>query len=275
LANEGFHHVAITSNRLFVTGTATAAQAERAFDTKLETWTVKGRTLFANATAARVPTALGKVVLSVLGLNDAATLNAKPADTSVPNYPATYNPQGFWKAYDVGKTATGANASIAIFGAGDMAPVVKDLRAEEKANKLPQVAETTVYTGPVTPQNGNADEWDMDTQYSTGMAGTVRRLYIYSASSLTDSDIALAFNRFAAQDAARGGSASFGECEYQAYLDGAMVAWDQIFAEAAAQGQTVFASSGDTGGFCPVAPNNGVPAGLPDVSYPASSPYVV
>src|SRR5581483_11662384 len=42
-----------------------------------------------------------------------------------------------------------------------------------------------------------------------------------------------------------------------------------------AQGQTVFASSGDTGGFCPVAPNNGVPAGLPDVSYPASSPYVV
>jgi hypothetical protein len=54
-----------------------------------------------------------------------------------------------------------------------------------------------------------------------------------------------------------------------------MVAWDQIFAEAAAQGQTVFASSGDTGGFCPVAPNNGVPAGVPDVNYPASSPYVV
>ena len=54
-----------------------------------------------------------------------------------------------------------------------------------------------------------------------------------------------------------------------------MVAWDQIFAEAAAQGQTVFASTGDTGGFCPVASTNGAPGGVPDVNYPASSPYVV
>jgi pseudomonalisin len=275
LRSEGFRSVHVTSNRLFVTGTATAAQAERAFKTSLETWTVKGKTLFANSTAARVPSSLAHTVLSVLGLNDAAKLNAKPADPSVPNYLVSYNPQDFWKAYDVGTTAPGTYTAIAIFGSGDMTSVVKDLRTEEIANKLPQVPETTVYTGPVSPQNGDALEWDMDTQYSTGMAGTVSRLYIYSATSLTDSDLALAFNKFAAQNLARAGSASFGECEYQAYLDGSMVAWDQIFAEAAAQGQTVFASSGDTGGFCPVAPNNGVPAGIPDVNYPASSPYVV
>ncbi len=275
LRSEGFRHVDVTSNRLFVTGTATATQANRAFKTRLETWKVQGTTLFANATAARVPSSLGHVVLSVLGLNNAARLNAKPADPSVPKYLVSYNPQDFWKAYDATKTPTGSRTAIAIFGSGDMTSVVKDLRTEEAANKLPQVPETTVYTGPVSPQNGNADEWDMDTQYSTGMAGTVSRLYIYSATSLTDSDLALAFNKFATQNLARAGSASFGECEYQAYLDGSMVAWDQIFAEAAAQGQTVFASSGDTGGFCPVAPNNGVPAGLPDVNYPASSPYVV
>ena len=46
--------------------------------------------------------------------------------------------------------------------------------------------------------------------------------------------------------------------------------------KAAAQGQTFFASSGDTGSACAVAPTNGVPgAGLPDTEYPASSPYVV
>jgi hypothetical protein len=155
-----------------------------------------------------------------------------------------------------------------------MSGVVQDLRTEEKADKLPQVPVTLVYTGLRSPAEAS-DEWDMDTQFSTGMAGGVAHLYVYSATTLTDSDLALAFNRFAAQDKAQAGSASFGECEYQAYLDGSMVAWDQIFAEAAAQGQTVFASSGDTGGFCPVAPNNGVPAGVPDVSYPASSPYVV
>jgi pseudomonalisin len=38
----------------------------------------------------------------------------------------------------------------------------------------------------------------------------------------------------------------------------------------------VFASAGDTGGFCPVGPAgvNGVPAGTPMVNYPAASPYV-
>jgi subtilase family serine protease len=55
-----------------------------------------------------------------------------------------------------------------------------------------------------------------------------------------------------------------------------MLADDNAFEEAAAQGQTVFNSAGDTGGFCPVGvAENGVPAGVPDVNYPASSPWVV
>ncbi len=55
-----------------------------------------------------------------------------------------------------------------------------------------------------------------------------------------------------------------------------MAADDNVFLAGAAQGQTVFASAGDTGGFCPVgAAVNGVPAGVPDVNYPASSPWVI
>lgn len=337
LRQQGFTSVSVSSNRLLVTGDADARRAESAFDTTLDAWTVDGKSFYANATAAQVPADLGGVVLSVLGLDDAAIMQPHPTaakakasaatttvtlpggltvtlpvgapsppkigslplpplptlplpaprrlaatpsvpapDVTVPNYPASYNPQDFWKAYDVGSTPSGSQTSVAIFGAGDMTSVISDLRAEESANKLPQVPVSVVYTGLVTPQVGaDADEWDMDTQYSTGMAQDVAHLYIYSASSLTDSDLALAFNQFAAQDVAQAGSASFGECEFQSYLDGSMVAWDEIFAEAAAQGQTVFASAGDTGGFCPLAPNNGVPAGAPDVNYPASSPYVV
>ena len=75
---------------------------------------------------------------------------------------------------------------------------------------------------------------------------------------------------------ARAASASFGECEFAASLDGSLAADDNAFMEAAAQGQTVFTSAGDTGGFCAVAVGvNGVPAGVPDVSYPASSPWVI
>jgi subtilase family serine protease len=86
----------------------------------------------------------------------------------------------------------------------------------------------------------------------------------------------VSFNKFAAQNVARGANASFGECEFAASLDGSMAADDNSFMQAAAQGQTVFASSGDTGGFCSVVVGaNGVPAGVPDVEYPASSPWVI
>jgi subtilase family serine protease len=49
---------------------------------------------------------------------------------------------------------------------------------------------------------------------------------------------------------------------------------DAVLAQAAAQGQTMFFSSGDTGSQCPaIVGVNGVPAGIPDTNYPASSPY--
>jgi subtilase family serine protease len=108
------------------------------------------------------------------------------------------------------------------------------------------------------------------------MAGTVKHLYIYDTTSLTDSDLALEISRWATQDVAKAASASLGECEVFPYLDGSMLADDNSFLEAAAQGQTFFASTGDTGSFCPAgAGENGVPAGAPMVNYPAASPYVV
>jgi subtilase family serine protease len=51
---------------------------------------------------------------------------------------------------------------------------------------------------------------------------------------------------------------------------------DEVFGEAALQGITPFASSGDNGSACPSEGPNGVPLdGPPDTAYPASSPYVV
>jgi subtilase family serine protease len=49
---------------------------------------------------------------------------------------------------------------------------------------------------------------------------------------------------------------------------------DASLAEAASQGQTFFASTGDTGSSCAIAATNGIPgSGVPDTEYPASSPY--
>jgi subtilase family serine protease len=284
LARRGMHS-GVASNRLLLTVTGTAAQASSAFGTHLDRFRQRGRVVFANTTGARVPASLGGIVASVVGLNRASRMHthlrfAKSAPSSCAiagvGYPCTYNPAGFWRAYDATKAAAGAHTAVAIFAEGALAGVVKDLRTEERANGLAQVPVTIVHTGKATADTSGVDEWDMDTQYSTGMARSVRRLYLYDASSLDDADITVAFNKFAAQNAARAASASFGECEFAASLGGSMAADDNALMEAAAQGQTVFTSSGDSGGFCPVAVGvNGVPAGVPDAEFPASSPYVI
>jgi pseudomonalisin len=286
LKSQGLKPGSVTPNNLLVSATGPASAVEAAFNTPLARVSADGKAGYANLGTVDVPAALGSTVVSVLGLNNvfamspatltkAATNPASSCTVSGVPYACDYNPQGLQTAYGATGTATGANTTEAIFAEGDLTQVVADLRQEETANGLPQVPVTVDQTGPASTDTSGADEWDLDTQYSTGMAQTVKDLVIYDAPTMDDADLTVAFSDFAAQDQAKAGSASFGGCEVEASLDGSLAADDEAFTEAAAQGQTVFASAGDTGGFCPVGTPNGVPAGLPDVSYPASSPDVV
>jgi pseudomonalisin/xanthomonalisin len=61
-----------------------------------------------------------------------------------------------------------------------------------------------------------------------------------------------------------------------AFATGFTDALDVVLEQAAAQGQTLFLSSGDSGTFCTaVVGVNGVPAGVPSVEYPAASPNAI
>jgi pseudomonalisin len=282
LSSSGFSNIQVEPNNLFVTTDGTPVQVQNAFHTTIGSFQQNGRTVFANMSDAQVPSSLGGIVAAVLGLTNAGnmsrTVHAQPAvSTSVPAV-HFYTPRNFWTAYDVGTTPTGSATTIAIFAEGDLTQVIKDLRVAETVNQLPQVPVQIVPVGLASPDTAGQDEWDLDTQMSTGMAGNVHKLLIYDTTSLTDSDVALMFNKFAHQNLAKAGSASFGLCEEFAFLDGSMLLDDEVFLEAAAQGQTVFASTGDNGSACPVgAAANGVPlsGAAGTVLYPASSPYVV
>ncbi|MGA8618719.1 MAG: S53 family peptidase [Candidatus Sulfotelmatobacter sp.] len=277
LNQQGFQNVQIEPNNLMIAADGTAGAVRQAFNTQLQSYLVNGVSVYANLTTAQVPQNLRGTVAAVLGLNNAAVMTMPTHSVSIPNYPAAYRPMNLWIAYDVGSTPTGSKTPIAIFAEGNVTGVISDLRLAETNNKLPQVPVTVVQVGLASPDVSGADEFDMDTQYSSGLADNVSRLYIYATTSLSDSDVALMFNHFAAQKLARAGSASFGICEVFPFLDGSMLVDDNSFLEAAAQGQTVFASSGDNGSACGVAVGvNGVPGGgAPMVEYPASSPYVI
>jgi len=280
LSNAGFTNIAVEPNHLFVSAHGTAAQIQSAFNTKLERFSQHGRTVFVNTKPAQVPAALSGIVLSVLGLNDVqANLHPKavtPCDISAPTcIRLTYDPATYWKAYDVGPMPAATRTAIAVMAEGDVSGVLSDLRKAEQVFGLPNVPVTVVQVGLPSTDTAGVDEWDLDTQYSTGMAGNVKQLYIYATTSLTDQDTALEFNKWVTQDVAQVANASFSGCEFFAFLDGSMVASDQVFLQGAAQGQTLFSSTGDTGSFCSVGTPNGVPAGAPFVGYPAASPYVV
>jgi pseudomonalisin len=281
LQMQGFTNIQ-TGGQL-VSANGTAAQASKAFNTSLEAFQLGGSAVYVNTTPALVPTSLGGVVSAVLGLNNAAKMSVQPnlnclkgavAPTGqcVPRFEA----KDVQNYYDVGSTADGTQASVAVMATGDVTQVIADLRYAESKQGLPQVPVSVVNVGLHSSDTSAAAEWDLDTQSSTGMAQNVGMLYIYATTSLTDSDIANAYNAWVTGRQGNLGNSSFGECEYQAWLDGSMKVDDHLFMQAAAQGQTMFVSTGDTGSSCALAPTNGAPgSGPPMVEYPATSPYVI
>ncbi|HUY40772.1 MAG TPA: S53 family peptidase [Candidatus Dormibacteraeota bacterium] len=284
LQSAGLTNVKATPDNLLVSATGTAAQMQKAFNTTLHSFSWNGKVAFGNVSPAYVPTSLGGVVVAVLGLNDVSAFSDKPKmatqataceqGVTVPCV-RFYDPATFQSAYDVGSLPPARNTSIAIMAEGNVSQAVADFRTNESQFHQPQVPLTVRQVGLASPDTAGNDEWTLDMTYSTAMAGNVKMLYVYATTSLTDSDIALEFDKWMTDDLAQVGNASFGECEAFPYVDGAMVLDDEILVQAAAQGQTLFASSGDWGGYCNVeGDTNGVPGGVPMVAYPSASPYV-
>jgi pseudomonalisin len=297
LTSFGFSNIQVESNQLLIQADATAQQAEAAFNTSISMFSQNGQTVYANILDAQVPSTLAGIVVAVLGLNNIVALHldmikhtdpcSQPSCATPAVANETYTPQQYQIAYDAACPSdnpscaaknfpAGSATAVGVIAEGDLTQVVKDLRTFETANKLPQVPVTVVNAGIASADTSGADEWSLDSQSSTGIAQQVSHLYFYVATSMTDSDIALAIHTAVSQNKVKVFNMSFGECEISPYLDRAMLVDDEAFAEAALQGMTPFASSGDQGSACPVLPTNGVPAsGPPDVAYPASSPYVI
>ena len=278
LQSAGFSNVTVEPNNLLISADGTTALASAAFHTSFEQFGQFGNIVFGNTTAPQLPASIAPLVAGILGLNSIGMMKPTIAlPSSLPQYAVSYTPTQLQHIYGADGVKAASNATIAIMAEGDVSGVITDLRTAEKAFGLPEVPISIVQVGIPSTDVSGADEWDLDTQYSSGMAGNLKHLYLYATTSLSDSDLALEFNHWATDDKAKAASASLGECEIFPYLDGSMVIDDEIFLEAAAQGQTFFASAGDTGSFCPAGPAgaNGVPAGAPLVNYPAASPYVV
>ena len=308
LVRRGFTDVRIDPNNLIVSGTARASDVEAAFHTQIRATTAAGRIVYGNVTPAQIPARFRGLVIAVLGLSNAFQMTPhiirhvvmptqlgpqrfidQAVGTPPPCLSTTggicvggeYGPPQYQVAYDAApsvcpNTCTGSRTTIAVMAEGDVTQVFTDLRTAEAFWGLPKVAYAVRTVGLRSPDTSGTDEWDLDTQMSTGIAQTVKKLYVYDTTSLSDSDTSLEFSAWANDKFAQAGNASFGEPEGVAFADGAMTLDDELFNQAAAQGMTMFASTGDNGEGCPVLAATGAPlTGTPENCYPATSPYVV
>jgi subtilase family serine protease len=276
--------------------------------TAVHQFSVASHLFISNTAAPVVPLALG--IRNIVGLNSLQrfSLPARtPAqDTCVGGLcTGLTTPQELWSVYEQPAAHTGQGQKIGIFGEGQSDGVISDLRLFEDKFGLPHVPVTVVHPAGETDFSDDSGlaEWNIDTQSSTAMAPGVSELRLYFGQDLSDASITHSFSTWV--DDAEGplqASASFGECETvpvvsslaglpllnpslpvgQGLGNNIDATFSQILLQAALEGRTLFASTGDTGSSCPVAFAAVIGAGngvlnqvVPITNSPASLPYVV
>jgi pseudomonalisin len=240
-----------------------------------------GSTYVSSTGTASLPASLAGTVIAVAGLSDLAraqldTVHRSSAATPGLSFPSSYGPKDLTSLYGASEAQTGAGQTVSVIAEGDLSQPKADLAQFESHFGRPAVTWNQVNVGTPTSDTEGDDEWDLDTQYSTGFAPGVKQVNVYVGPSLEDADILSTVDRWVTDDASSQASFSAGECELLAKASGFTESLDTVLAEAAAQGQTLFTSSGDTGSQCPLLVGvNGLPVGLPGVNYPASSPNAI
>ncbi|WP_211762754.1 S53 family peptidase [Kutzneria sp. CA-103260] len=184
-----------------------------------------------------------------------------------------YNTTQLFSQYgDNGNGVTVGVFELEDFDWDDIVEFQRCMNAHANVNKIP------VAGGPQTPGNANQGvgvESALDIEYVNGIApgATVNVYQGPDANVASDNDVLQTYQRMVTDDTAQVISTSWGLCEAD-LTTSYMTAEKNIFAQAAAQGQTVVASSGDQGStgcyFRSGSPNSS----LLNVSDPANQPYV-
>jgi subtilase family serine protease len=283
LRAQGLNVGTVTANNLTIPVTATAAQAEKAFSVSLDQVKLpSGRTAFANAQAPTLPSNVARYVQGVIGLNDVypdqpvGLATARPHSSALRGLarPHTATPtgggpepcpsaqalQGAVGAGQGGLTADEVATAYkfsGLYGAGDLGAGQTVALFEEQPYDPSDVAayqacygtnvpisNIDVDGGPGPDQPGSTDDGEsaLDLEQVIGLAPKVSILDYQGPQTA----VVQIFSQIVSDDRAKVISSSYGVCE--ALTGGTVVnAESPLLQEAAAQGQSFFISSGDSG----------------------------
>lgn len=274
LASQGLKVGEVTANRLTIEATGTAAQVQKAFNTSLATYqdNKDGHSYFANTVAPSVPGDIAGVVTDVSGLNNYAKYthfstksSAQATPDATPKAPAGLSPTSAQAAYNLTSTVkAGYNGKGVTVGLLEFSAFSQsDVSAYDKAFSIKPSTPTVVNAGGGTTDTSGQDEVDLDIEVVQALApgATIK---VYEAPNSDAGETAI-YSKLVS-DNVPVISISWGTYEAGETASN-RVAVDADLKEAAAQGQSVYAASGDSG-------SDDAGNGGTSVDFPAADPWV-
>lgn len=279
----GLTVVATHPSRTVLDVAAPTGQAERAFGLSLLVYQSRrdGRYFYAPDSEPRIPSALVGVVSGIIGLDNAAQwrphLRVRPtrlisplldpyalplATGSGPGGGLT--PSDIKKAYNLsGVTQTGAGQTLAVFELDGYK--ASDITGYESYFGLPAVPLQNILVDGYSGAAGSgAGEVTLDIELQVALAPGASKILVYEAPN-SSAGVVDAYTKIATDNLAKSVSTSWGEAENSATAS-VRSSENNAFQQMAAQGQSIFAASGDSGAY-----DNGSTLSVDD---PASQPYM-
>ncbi|HET9921683.1 MAG TPA: protease pro-enzyme activation domain-containing protein [Ktedonobacteraceae bacterium] len=282
LRASGFTVSSVSSNSLLIDASATVAQAEAAFQVRINNYRSGANTFFANANAPTIPASLSSLVLSIGGLDNSTQwkplLQAsgvrhqktafKPLTVRTPHAtPSGFGPPDLLGAYDGNAlhqaNVMGDNQTVAVFEL-DGYPS-SDITAYLQQYNLgtPSISNVLV-DGFDGSAGAGAIEVDLDIEVVAAMAPHANQI-VYEGPNTTQG-VNDTYNKIVTDNKAQVMTVSWGECEVQSGAS-ELQTLDGIFKQGAAQGIAMYAAAGDSGAYDCNDTNLGVDS-------PADDPYI-
>ena len=295
LQQKGFHIDAIARGKQWIEFSGDAGQVEQAFHTEVHHFMVRGAERIANAHDISVPQALVPVVTGILSLHnipktgDAKRQHIHRDETNgklMPDFTITGSagtfhflaPGDYKKIYNLEPLLDagidGRGISIAIAGRTDI--FLSDVHTFRKIFGLPTNDPVVIHNGQVPGVNPDFVESSLDVEWAGAAAPKATIELVASASTLTTDGIDLSLSYIIDNAIAPIMSTSYSACEpFMGTAGNAHITG--LYRQAAAEGITAFASTGDSGSAnCD--PSGEFPSPASDsatVSGLASTPYTV
>jgi hypothetical protein len=260
LQSHGMTVEEVSPGRRAIVFSGTAGLVSSTFHTRMQSYQVNGELHAANDSDPEIPLALAAVVGGIVSLHDfrSEPMHVLPRYNPVPGPTPNFSsgsahylaPADFATIYNLNPLyqglTDGSGQSIAIIGRSNIS--LSDVRAFRSNFGLPARDPQIIVNGPDpgTSNSGEETEAVLDVEWSGAVAKNATVKFVVSASTNSSDGVYLSAQYAVNHNIAPVMSVSFGLCEAAVGSSGNAFL-NSLWQQAAAEGITVFVSSGDSG----------------------------